>query len=1156
MGGDDSILEPEPETVIITSSEDLPRDYVDLVSTDLVYSSTQDNIRKAIGSCFNLTKPLNSVNEGNFEIRQQPVRFEDDLRGLEIAYAPCSSSHIYKIEPNPALMSPIDSSLHIPNVKIPFRMYADTDNINGDLYWREFVAGGNYAGINYESMIDTSNIYYDIAISFKMPIKYKTLRAYEILNITPESETLTCELKANYLDYNLLVHNYQNWSSNLSSELLIPNYYVNSMKLYEDNEVDLEDPTTIKNMQMGFTKEKQNVFSYHFDTGVQYDLTEKDQYYGSHFINTTQKEEYKNAALTQQQNILFDHGYFKWLSDKASPTLERVLARTGLNLNEKLSTFYNIQLDFERHTHANFGDPIESSALFRGTVQDLEIDQKSLNPNFNFHMIFQEFSSKFLEMLKDLDEGNLAEVPMRMQPFMFSHRYEDFLDSAGGPVSIKEINESVNAPINLKTVNLLQFLTYAFNNYDAALNYNYLFAGPSDASHAATMATDTLFRNRNSQQLLHALDLSYDLINYYFHVLTQGSTGGDEQLNQYGITELSEDIIRKIINPTKKFYEVIAYKVEKVNNDQEVIQKFWIYNSPDAPNKLSIIDSQVKYNKNYTYKISAYTLVISHKYKYADFRLSKQIGTGQKYDETDATETPKFCLQFYDPVTEQVADQLFTTANSDEDSVIAAFKSSALSEANELASSNVDISEHPQVADFHLMVEPCFELIEIPFYSKTVKVMDSPPNAINIIPFHFIDNSNRIGFKIGQDSYIDRVYPINITADDVLQKLEYLNSREMLSVQKLTEPSQSPARYVQMFRIKEKPNAFTDFAHALVATVDLRQPDSVHNCHDYITADKIIPNKKYYYLFRLLNENMIPGPVSQIIECELVNDGGYIYSLFEAVDSSEFSPNKITTNSKVVKKIMQLEPHINQMMFNTKDMNFDNYAFEEIGNLKVGVAEQEIWNRKFKIRLTSKKTGKKIDLNTTFNLRDRDLTKLSDTMVPPTSEGPTEETLPPIPPAPAEAVPITEESELPPSPPSKGAGRPADHDPETRYKLTLSQMRHVTGPDSKIFKSYIDLVMSTEGLPFLGRESPKTVIRFIESIASIIFKYRSGSPDTLKTKITFNDAVIMILGFTGNAKHWEDTIYEDSMSKVGLIGLLNSRLVMEVVESKFTASKW
>ena len=44
-------------------------------------------------------------------------------------------------------------------------------------------------------------------------------------------------------------------------------------------------------------------------------------------------------------------------------------------------------------------------------------------------------------------------------------------------------------------------------------------------------------------------------------------------------------------------------------------------------------------------------------------------------------------------------------------------------------------------------------------------------------------------------------------------------------------------------------------------------------------------------------------------------------------------------------------------------------AIEEIDNLQVGTAGDLIWDKKFKIRLTSKKTSKKIDLNFTYNLK-------------------------------------------------------------------------------------------------------------------------------------------------------------------------------------------
>ena len=35
-------------------------------------------------------------------------------------------------------------------------------------------------------------------------------------------------------------------------------------------------------------------------------------------------------------------------------------------------------------------------------------------------------------------------------------------------------------------------------------------------------------------------------------------------------------------------------------------------------------------------------------------------------------------------------------------------------------------------------------------------------------------------------------------------------------------------------------------------------------------------------------------------------------------------------------------------------------------NLPLGLEEEKVWGKKFKIRVTSKKTGKKLDLNITF----------------------------------------------------------------------------------------------------------------------------------------------------------------------------------------------
>ena len=52
----------------------------------------------------------------------------------------------------------------------------------------------------------------------------------------------------------------------------------------------------------------------------------------------------------------------------------------------------------------------------------------------------------------------------------------------------------------------------------------------------------------------------------------------------------------------------------------------------------------------------------------------------------------------------------------------------------------------------------------------------------------------------------------------------------------------------------------------------------------------------------------------------------------------------------------------------TSALDYTESAASQISDLAIGTADELIWDKTFKIRLTSKKTGKKIDLNITYNL--------------------------------------------------------------------------------------------------------------------------------------------------------------------------------------------
>ena len=67
---------------------------------------------------------------------------------------------------------------------------------------------------------------------------------------------------------------------------------------------------------------------------------------------------------------------------------------------------------------------------------------------------------------------------------------------------------------------------------------------------------------------------------------------------------------------------------------------------------------------------------------------------------------------------------------------------------------------------------------------------------------------------------------------------------------------------------------------------------------------------------------------------------------------------------------MHILPNPAQLFFNTENIDFSQTAESQLSNLKVGSKSTSVFDNTFKVRLTSKKTGKKIDLNLTFNLNE------------------------------------------------------------------------------------------------------------------------------------------------------------------------------------------
>ena len=337
------------------------------ISTDLVLDINNQNtgidlLRRIFGSfCYYATSEdghkLISMNE------YETSNFENLIGTYIQRVTPLDCEQIQYAEVNPARIQIIDKNVDIPNFKIPIRLFADKDNnsVKGDYHWKQFLFGGEYAGQQLPKRLDSEKIYYDATFYFQTPIDYKTQQNYAsadptIVPTEPPSYVPKCNIFSNYYDYNDNVQKYQDWSSELESELLMPNFYVVSEqyrtvrnKLYAEAGVpgfgvDTDEEEAIKD-QLSYMDNMNKVMQYHFPAGAYWTDLAQDEYFGSYFTGTGKNIQFKQAALNSMQNIIFDQHYFNYAKEEIHSS--HVSADTPFveyGLDAKLSTFFNTLL--------------------------------------------------------------------------------------------------------------------------------------------------------------------------------------------------------------------------------------------------------------------------------------------------------------------------------------------------------------------------------------------------------------------------------------------------------------------------------------------------------------------------------------------------------------------------------------------------------------------------------------------------------------------------------------------------------------------------------------------------------------------------------------------------------------------------------------------
>ena len=380
-----------------------------------------------------------------------------------------------------------------------------------------------------------------------------------------------------------------------------------------------------------------------------------------------------------------------------------------------------------------------------------------------------------------------------------------------------------------------------------------------------------------------------------------------EFLYNQALSVRAKDILQ---NNFKCYSQIIGYKIEKYDVGLTPLQTFYIFNE-----EKTIVDTQLKLDKQYRYVIKAMVAIGGFSYSYTNV-------------ETEES---------FNPLPLQL--------------------------------------EETATVNFRFVVEPSLKIAEVVVKEFNTIVVEPPPLAPMVEFSIEKDKRNLIKISIEntKGNYIGK-----LIEDKKIDKINNIDEIYMSNLQTMHGPhypysSRAWGGIFQIFRIMNKPISFSDFNGNVLATMTTEVYGDGQNYNRVMYSDYIRHNEDYYYLFRSLTHRGNPGLTSQVFKVRLIEDAD---EMILDLSTISLEPTELITFENRMRRFLQIIPNPAQCAISEKNLDFTLPAdnVNNINGLRLGhdALNDSLWDydtkrKHFKIRLESKDTGKKIDLNVLFN---------------------------------------------------------------------------------------------------------------------------------------------------------------------------------------------
>ena len=285
-----------------------------------------------------------------------------------------------------------------------------------------------------------------------------------------------------------------------------------------------------------------------------------------------------------------------------------------------------------------------------------------------------------------------------------------------------------------------------------------------------------------------------------------------------------------------------------------------------------------------------------------------------------------------------------------------------------------EASQIPTSIDIQYIKEPSIKVAEVPLKTFQTKIVEPPPlqpqviftneqNTKNLVKIVVENSKGNMFQELIRDKDIDLINPID---SEYEQSLNIMHGGGDYPFS-----SRAYGGLFDIYRLEEMPTSMADFEGNLLQSVEALTDDQGTYLNSIMYSDYIRHNTDYYYMIRALTHRGNPGLSSPIYKIRLIEDADEVILNMTTVS---VSPKELITFENSMRKYLQIVPNKSHVLIDSRnlDYNLDPSSQTSLNKLRLGSAinTDSLWDygkeQYFKIRLESKKTGKKIDLSIKF----------------------------------------------------------------------------------------------------------------------------------------------------------------------------------------------